>query len=146
MCVCMYIYAASFFVRSSIDRHLSCFHVLVLCQSHAAMNIKMHIYPFELVFLFSLGKNPQMKLLDHMIILLDHTFLRNLHAGFHSVCANYISFNRARGFHFSPHSLVIYVLSFLFFIFSFGLPATNGVLSHRCSRARSLTLLCQAGD
>ena len=49
------------FIHSSISRHLGCFHIL--SGINAAMNIGVHIY-FELVFLFSLDKYPELELLD----------------------------------------------------------------------------------
>ena len=45
------------------------------------------IYLFTLVFLFSLGKYTEVKLLDLMAVL-SLPFLRNLHIVFHSGCAN----------------------------------------------------------
>ena len=45
VCVCIYIYI-------SVNGHLGCFHVLAIVNS-AAVNLGVHIYLFELIFLFS---------------------------------------------------------------------------------------------
>ena len=63
MCVCVCI-----FIYSPIDGHLGCFHTLAIVN--AAMNVGGHIsYLIELVFSFSLGEYPEVKLLDHMATL-----------------------------------------------------------------------------
>ena len=54
-----------FFIQSSADGHLVCFHVLAVINS-AAVNIRVHV-PFQ-IMVFP-DKCPAMKLLDHMIVL-----------------------------------------------------------------------------
>ena len=65
MCVC--VFTTSFlFIHLG---HLGCFHILAVV-SNAAVDLGVHIYLFELVFLFSLGKKyPEVELLDQMVVL-----------------------------------------------------------------------------
>ena len=52
-----------FFIHSSVDGHLGCFHVLAIVNS-AAMNIGVHLELW-----FSLGICPGVGLLGHMVIV-----------------------------------------------------------------------------
>ena len=55
----------NFFIHSSVDGHLGCFHVLDIVKS-AAMNIVVHVFfPFSFPQCMCLGVG----LLGHMVVL-----------------------------------------------------------------------------
>ena len=60
----VYIYQ-NFFIHSSINGHLSYFHIYHI----RSYNLQRRMYLFDLVSLFSSDKYPEMKLLDHMVVL-----------------------------------------------------------------------------
>ena len=57
-----------FFIHSSVDGHLGCFHVLAIVNS-AAVNIGVHV-SFQISVFISLDKYLGIELLDHMVALL----------------------------------------------------------------------------
>ena len=52
-----------FFIHSSTDRHLHCFHLAIV--NNGAMNTEVHV-SFEVVFLIVLDIYPGVELLGHM--------------------------------------------------------------------------------
>ena len=82
----------SFFIRSSVDGHLGCFHVLAIIK-RAAMNIGVHVSSSILV---SLGYMPRSGISGPCGGFIP-SFLRNLHTFFHIGCIKSVPF--------SPHAL-----------------------------------------
>ena len=89
-------------IHSFIDGHLCCFCILAI-ENNAAMSIGS-IYLFELVFLSSLDKHPEVELLDHMVAHI----ICNLHTVFLSGCTNFHSTNNTQSFSFSTSSHVVF--------------------------------------
>ena len=71
MCHIVYM-CHSFFIHSSVDGHLSCFHVLAIVNS-AAMNIVVHV---SFSVLVSSGYKSVVGLLGHMVVLFLVFFLK----------------------------------------------------------------------
>ena len=64
--ILMYLYH-NFFIHSPLIDFF-CFHILAIINN-ATVKLGVHIYLFELVFLFSLDKYPEVELLDPMVFL-----------------------------------------------------------------------------
>ena len=93
----VYIYH-SFFIHSSVHGHLGCFQVLTIVQS-AEMNNEIHV---SLSILVSSGYMPRTEFAGSYAGL-NPSFLRNLHAIFHSGYVNLHSYQQCSGVPFSPY-------------------------------------------